>query len=209
MSTSLTHLCCAALIGLAASAALAEEEHRELGAHVHGHGTFNVAIEAGRVSMELEAPGMDIVGFEHAAANPEQQAKLQAAKADLAKPLELFAVPAAAGCTVAQADVELENEQAGAEHDHGDHDHHADHDHDGDDKDHDHDHADAAHGHSHFHVAYALTCAAPEALTAIDFGYFKRFPGAQGLTVNVVSGKGQAKYEVSRDKPVLDLSGVM
>jgi hypothetical protein len=29
------------------------------------------------------------------------------------------------------------------------------------------------------------------------------------LTVNVVGAKGQSSYEVSRDKPTLDLAGVM
>ena len=47
--------------------AVAEEKHRQLGAHEHGHGNFNIAIEGKSVSMELEAPGADIVGFEHKA----------------------------------------------------------------------------------------------------------------------------------------------
>ena len=54
-------------ISLLMTSARAEEDHRELGPHVHGHGTLNIAIEDKRVSMELEVPGMDIVGFEHAA----------------------------------------------------------------------------------------------------------------------------------------------
>ena len=46
----------------------AGEEHRQLGAHVHGHGRLNIAIEDKTVSIELEARGADIVGFEHEAA---------------------------------------------------------------------------------------------------------------------------------------------
>lgn len=185
----------------------AEEDHRALGAHVHGHGTLNVAVEDKRVSMELEAPGMDIVGFEHAAKTDAQKAAVAQAKALLAKPLDLFALPAAAGCTVASAEVGLEAEHHhdddGHDHDakdaagHADHDHgHGDHDDDGD-------------GHNQFHVTYAFDCANPAALTAITFDYFKQFTGAQGLTVNVVTGKGQSKYEVSRSKPTLDLGGIM
>src|SRR3990172_13326550 len=72
---------------LAATPARAEEAKRELGAHEHGHGTLNIAIENARVSMELEAPGMDIVGFEYAASTDDQKAAVAKAKAELAKPL--------------------------------------------------------------------------------------------------------------------------
>ena len=41
------------------------EEHRQLGPHQHGHGTLNIAIENGEVSMDLDVPGADIVGFEN------------------------------------------------------------------------------------------------------------------------------------------------
>ena len=186
--------------------ALAEEAHRELGAHVHGHGTLNIAIEDKRVSMELEAPGMDIVGFEHAATTAAQKAAVEEAKTQLASPLSVLALPAAAACSLATADVKLESEHA-----HGD-----DHDHDAKDQ---HDHsghdpegkaqAKDAGGHNHFHVAYTFDCSNPVELTGITFDYFKLFAGAQGLTVNVVTGKGQSKYEVSRDKPTLDLGGIM
>lgn len=182
------------------AAVKAEEGHRELGAHVHGHGTLNIAIEDNRVSMELEAPGMDIVGFEHAATSDDQKAAVDKAKAQLGKPLGVFALPADAGCTLASSDVAIE----------------AEHHHDGDDDhdakkaaDHDHDDHDAHAGHNQFHATYAFDCTNPAELTAITFDYFKEFAGAQGLTVNVVTTKGQNKYEVSRDKPTLDLAGIM
>lgn len=193
-----------AAMTLLTTSARAEEEHRELGPHVHGHGTFNIAIEDKRVTMELEVPGMDIVGFEHAASTAEQKAVVEKAKADLAKPFSLFTLPPTAGCSLADANVAIE-----AEHHHdGDDD---DHDHDADKKDaakDDHDKDEPA-GHNQFHVTYALDCASPSELTAITFDYFTRFAGAHDLSVNVVTAKGQSKYEVSRDKPVLDLGGIM
>ena len=196
-----------ALTALSASA-LAHEDHRELGAHVHGHGTFNIAIEGSRVSLELEAPGMDIVGFEHAPSNDEQKGAVEKAKALLSEPLTLFALPAGASCKVAEAKVELDSAHA-----HGDDDGHRHGDDDHDHAKHDHDDNDAAegHGHSHsqFQATYNLDCAKPAELTSITFDYFKRFAGAQRLTVSVVTAKGQASYEVSREKPVLDISGLM
>ena len=62
------------------SSAVTAEETRQLGAHEHGHGTLNIAIEGTTVSMELEVPGSDIVGFEHVAATPEQKAAYASAK---------------------------------------------------------------------------------------------------------------------------------
>lgn len=193
------------------AAAHAEDGHRELGAHVHGHGTLNIAVEDKRLSLELEVPGMDIVGFEHAASNDEQKAKVEKAKVDLQNASALFGLPASAGCTLASADVAVEAEhhhdgdddhdakgEAGGDHDHADHDH----DHDG------HDHGEHA-GHNQFHATYALDCSNPGELTTLTLGYFKTFAGAQSLTVNVASAKGQSKYEVSRDKPTIDLGGIM
>lgn len=179
--------------------ARAEDDHRELGPHVHGHGTLNIAIEGNRVSMELEVPGMDIVGFEHAPSTADQKTAVEKAKAQLAKPLGIFSLPAAAGCAVAEAKVAIEAE-------------HADHADDGDKPDskddHDH-HQEAAGGHNQFEANYALDCTAPSALTTITFDYFSLFAGAHDLTVNVVTGKGQSKYQVSRSAPTLDLGGLM
>ena len=173
------------------------EDHRQLGAHEHGHGTLNVAIEGKTVSMELEVPGADIVGFEHLATTPEQKAAVEKASAVLSKPLELFVVAAAAGCTVRDAKVEVRAE----DHDKGKADAgtaaKADH----------HDHDEPAH--SEYHATYVLECTTPASLTAIDFAYFKAFAGAQKLTVNLITAKAQSAFAVSREKPGLDLAGVM
>ena len=189
----------AAIAALASvSLARAEDGHRELDAHVHGHGTLNIAVEDKRVAMELEVPGMDLVGFEHEAETKQQQAAIEAAKTKLSKPLVLFQLPASASCSVSDVKVVLEG---GAEHGDGKEKHaeHAASDHDD----------DSGGGHAEFHVAYALDCANPANLTAIGFEYFKVFAGANELTVNVVTAKAQNTYEVSREKPQLDLGGMM
>jgi hypothetical protein len=181
------------------------EEHRELGPHVHGHGTLDIAVEGNKVAMTLEVPGMDIVGFEHAAESAEQKAAVDKGTATLSAPLALFKIPASAGCKVTDAKVAIEPEH---EHEEGE----EDHDHDGKeaaDHDHDHDEHEGHAGHNQFHATYALECTKPAEITAIAFDYFKSFAGAQGLTVNVVTAKAQNKYEVTRDKPSLDLGGMM
>jgi hypothetical protein len=199
----ITALIAVGAVNMTAGAACAEEAQRQLGPHVHGHGTLNIAIENKRLEMQLEVPAMDILGFEHDATTDAQKEAVEKAKAELASPLALFKLPAAAGCTVADAKVELaaerhrEGEEAGPAAD----DNHAagaGHDHDG-----------VLGGHKEFRVTYTLNCARPTALTSIQFDYFKSFTGAQSLTVNVVTAKAQNTYEVTRGAPSLALGGMM
>jgi hypothetical protein len=192
---------------LAATAASAEDEHRQLGPHEHGHGQLNIAIEKTRVAIELEVPGMDIVGFEHAAGSADEKAAVDKATKVLGAPLEVFKLPTSAGCKVQEAKVAIEAED---DHDDGEEDHAEEERHEGGEhaKD-EHDEHEGHEGHNEFHVTYALDCAKPAAITSIEFDYFKSFPGARNLTVNVVTAKAQNTYEVSREKPSLDLGGMM
>ncbi|MGO9472931.1 MAG: DUF2796 domain-containing protein [Rhodomicrobium sp.] len=186
-----------AALALTALPAYAQEEHRHLGAHVHGHGSLNIAIEGKTVSMELEVPGADIVGFEHEPSTPEQKAALAKAKAKLADGLSIITPVSAAGCSLKSAKVATQ-----AEHE--------------DEHEHEHEAEGAAtheeesgHHHSEFHVEYSLECSSPSRLTAMTFDYFKAFPNAQELDIAVITPKGQSSFEVKRDKPSLDLTGIM
>lgn len=178
---------------IAGLCAVAAEEHRELGPHEHGHGRLNIAIEGKRLSMELEVPGVDIVGFEHEASTSEQKAAIEKAKATLGDALSIFKLPAAAGCRLADAKVAI---QAEDEHEHADAEHKDEAKHDGEEE-------EEKHHHSEFHVAYALDCATPAQITGIDFKYFDAFAGAQELDINLVTEKGQSHYEVTRAQPTL------
>ena len=173
--------------------AIAAEEHRELGPHEHGHGTLNIAIEGNRVSMALEVPGADLVGFEHEASTPAQKAAVEKAKATLGNALAVFSLPAGAGCKLAEASVAVQaDEDDSAEHK----------------EEAKADGAKEAEHHSEFHVTYAIDCASPAKLTAIDFKYFDLFAGAQELDVNLVTPNGQTSYEVTREAPRLELGEV-
>jgi hypothetical protein len=196
---------------LAAACALgalhaAAEERRELGAHEHGHSVLNVAIAGDRVEMELMAPGMDIVGFEHAAETAEDKAAVDDAEAILRDPLALFVLPDEAGCAMQTAAVELEAEgehegQHGEEHvaaehaEEGEHDEHAEH--------------EGEESHTEFHAEYAITCASPGDLGTIEFVFFERFPGAEEIELTVITESGQTRYQVERDAPRIDLKGLI
>ena len=187
-------LCLPLLAGLDLSLGRAQE--RQLGAHEHGRGVLNLAIEGTRVSLELEAPGADIVGFEHAARTARQTAALKQAKQQLLAPQALFKFPSAAGCVVAEARVDIET----GEHEHED----AKSPGAAGSK------AEAAEdGHSNFHAEYTFNCKDPARITVIEFAYFRTFAGAQKLEVNVITPKGQSKFDVTRDKARIDLAGMM
>lgn len=189
---------CVLAAGLACTAlSVSAQEHRQLGPHVHGHGRLNIAIEGKKLSMELEVPGMDIVGFEHEASTPDQKAALEKAKAKLADGLTLFTPAAAAGCSLKDAKVATQAEHED-EHEH-EHEAHGAAGHE----------EEPGHHHSEFHVEYSLECSSPSRLTAMTFDYFKAFSGAQELDIAVISPKGQSSFEVKRDKPSLDLTGIM
>lgn len=86
-----------ALLPLAAAHAVDEHdhdhEHGSLGAHEHGVGRLNAALDGQTLELELESPAMNLVGFEHAATSDADKAKVAAARAQLEKPLALFSLP--------------------------------------------------------------------------------------------------------------------
>lgn len=176
------------------------EETRQLDAHEHGVGQLDIAFDGAQIAIELHAPGADIVGFEFAAKSVDDRAKVDAAVATLARPLDLFTLPAAAGCSVVQASAALEIEEAHEDHDED----HAEHEEEG--------HSDAEHAeeasHTEFHAEYLLNCADPAAASVISFAYFEAFPNALELEVQVISDKGATAFEVKRDAPTLDLRGM-
>ncbi|MEM9640057.1 MAG: DUF2796 domain-containing protein [Pseudomonadota bacterium] len=213
------------LVAMAISPAVAQET-RQLDAHEHGVGELNIAIDGTTVAIEFFAPGADIVGFEYQAESAEDRALIDDAVATLARPLELFVMPAAAECTVIEASAKLESEEEHAEHaDHGDEhgDEHADHADHGDEhaEEHaDHGHEHAGHGdehaehaeeaeHTEFHAEYVLSCADPAAITDMRFVYFETFENALELEVQLVTADGAQSFEVERAAPVLDLRGLL
>ena len=182
---------------------------RQLDAHEHGVGQLDIAFDGQQIAMELHAPGADIVGFEYAAESAKDRAAVDAAVATLARPLDLFVLPDAAGCSVVQAAAGLESEEGHEEHDE-EHDHEKAHTEEGHD---DHaaegheDHQDDA-GHTEFHAEYLLTCADPSVIDKIAFAYFESFPNAFEVEVQMITDTGATSFEVDRDAPTLDLRGM-
>ena len=97
--------------------------------HVHGQGQVGMAIDQNLISMTLESPGADIVGFEHEARTAEEKTTVTEALKHLSDPMFVIQLPANASCKVVQASSEVTSENGDESHaDHEEHEEHADHD---------------------------------------------------------------------------------
>ena len=165
--------------------------------HVHGQGQVGMAIDQNLISMTLESPGADIVGFEHEARTAEEKTAVTEALKQLSDPMFVIQLPANASCKVVQASSEVTSENGDEGHaDHEEHEEHADHD--------DHEkHENEAHG--SFIAEYQLECATIAAIDSIKFVYFDHFRNAQSLIVVLIDKNGQHRHEISRDNPILYL----
>lgn len=138
----------ALVIGLSLAATANAEEYRQHEAHVHGHVEFNIAQDGKDLLIEITSPGADVVGFEHAPENAEQEQALKQAIAALKDTDKLFAINQQAKCVIEDVHVShtlgQDSHEGHDHHDHEGHDHdkhdHEGHDHDKHDHDHDHEH---------------------------------------------------------------------
>ncbi|WP_017420334.1 zinc uptake protein ZrgA [Vibrio vulnificus] len=195
----------AILVGLSFSAlASAQEGFRQHDAHVHGQVEFNIAQDGHDLLLEITAPGADVVGFEHAPENTEQENQLKAAVEKLSQADLMVQINGAAKCTI--ENVSVTHTLGGEEHDghehHDDHKHHDDHEHHDDHKHHDdHEHHDD-HGHEHdghgaFTVEYQYHCDNVAALNKLETDWFKQFPATQAIQANVLTDKVQSALALS------------
>lgn len=214
----------ALVIGLSLTATANAEEYRQHEAHVHGHVEFNIAQDGKDLLIEITSPGADVVGFEHAPENAEQENALNNAIAALKDTNKLFAINQQAKCVIEDVHVAHtlgeESHEGHDHHDHGGHDHdkhdHEGHDHDKHDhdkhKDHDHDEHHDHDGHEHheghdhehgghgeFTVEYRYHCDSVADLNSIDTTWFKQFPATESISVNLFTDTTQSATNLSKD----------
>lgn len=161
-----------------ASASFAEE-HRQHGAHEHGGGQLNVAVEQKSLMIDLSLPAMNIVGFEHPANDDKERSLVAQAADQLRDGMRLFVPSPAAKCTQTRSDVKSallgnadDDEEA---------------------------------GHADFDVDYEFSCAEPSQLSALTLSLFERFPATQHLRAQVITPAGQTGAELSAGNNRLEL----
>ncbi|MBE3886478.1 DUF2796 domain-containing protein [Vibrio parahaemolyticus] len=189
----------AIIIGLSLSTVATAEEYRQHSAHIHGHVEFNIAQDGSDLLLEITAPGADVVGFEHAPENAEQEKTLQHAVATLEDSNALFAINPQAQCEIEEVHVEHSLGGQHEEHEHHDHDEHAHHAHDKHEHDghegHDHsEHSD----HGEFTVQYRFHCAQVGELSRIQTDWFNQFPSTESVNVNLFTDTTQSATSLTK-----------
>lgn len=138
-------------------------------AHQHGTGQLNVAVQGDHLSIELEVPADDIVGFEHPPRTPAEKQAVRDATTKLRASETLFAFPQAAACRFQNAEVDAPHAENHSGHD----------------------------DHSEFHAQYHFVCAQATRLSHIDLRYFEAFPRAQALTARTLTFTGQHRQRLT------------
>ena len=162
------------LVSVAAIVVAGEDSgHRLHEAHVHGVGALNLAREGADLYLELSTPAANLVGFEHAPGNAQQQAQLQQVRAWLSEPARLIVLPEDARCHLAAAEVEMPSAgNVGAPSAHLD--------------------PDDTATHADIHAEYRFVCDRPSALDGLDVLLFELFPALHRLQVQYIVPGGQA-----------------
>ena len=152
-------------------------------AHEHGALKLDVAIEGNKLTIEMEAPLDNLLGFERA---PRTDAERKAAADVLArlrspdKGTPLFAADAVAQCTLGKAEVQAPVLEPGAK-------------------------PSAKDGHADLDASYEFTCTKPDALRTLDVGLFEAYRRIQRIDVQVATPKGQAKVTLKRPTRLVQL----
>jgi hypothetical protein len=145
-------------------------------AHEHGALKLDVAIEGNKLTIAMEAPLDNLLGFERA---PRTDAERKAAADVLARlrnpnqGKSLFSADAAAQCTLSKADVQAPVLEPGVNP--APKDEHADLD-----------------------ASYEFSCAQPAELRSLDVGLFDAYKRIQRIDVQVAGAKSQSKVTLKR-----------
>lgn len=75
-----------------------EGESLEHGKHEHGAVTFNLALEGELLSLEIDAPAINVLGFERSPGNAAERKVVNETHGWLSSGREILAVPGNAGC---------------------------------------------------------------------------------------------------------------
>jgi len=197
MSRSSLALLAGAALGLAAPLlpaqgaavnARGDATFTQRGAHLHGKVVVNIALEGKVLSVELDAPAMNVIGFEHAPRTDAQKREVAAADRWLASGVGVIGVSAAAGCARQQVDYTPPSFD-------GD-----DHDHDaaGKGEDEDETHAD-------YRARFTYTCANPTALPWADLWLVRRLKNVAEIEVNLVTAQAQTQRTLGADATRIEL----
>ncbi|WP_022962912.1 DUF2796 domain-containing protein [Halopseudomonas pelagia] len=157
--------------------------HDSLSAHEHGVGSLNLVVDGNDVSIELDSPADNLLGFEYLPTSDADKAKVKALRTQLNEAEALFVFPAAADCSLKEVELNSPLFDAVAD-EHG----------------HDHDHGEkekAAEAHADIQAHFHFTCTQAAKLDQIQVALFSAFPGTERLLLQAIGPKGQQGGELT------------
>ena len=147
-------------------AALAHgDDFRQLGTHEHGHLTLNVVVEGTLLSVELEAPGMNVLGYEHRPRTHAEQGQFDVQDRWLRSGREAVGVPPAAACRLEKVTVSSPDWSA----------------------------ARAGEDHGNYRVTWRFRCANAGVLAWFEPWMLEKLLGVNQVEVNLINGKLQTR----------------
>ena len=164
------------MVAAAAIAASAAAFAHEPGPHVHGVARLQIALDGPLLTLFLDSPLDNLLGFEHFPSTEKQKAAVAALDSRLRRAQSVFLPTPAARC--ASTSVKLESPvftpKAPA----------------------------AGDGHADLKAEYVFRCELPERLKDVDVRLFDGFPHMRRIEVQVAGPRGQASatLEVSRHR---------
>jgi hypothetical protein len=173
------HLALCAGVLFAAPNHASAEMQRQRGAHVHGVTSMRIAQDGRLLSVTVEMPGMNAIGYEHPPHTAAQRAQLVTALDILRKPADWLVPNTEARCRLASVEVTPNGFGASAP---------------GNSQTTTQERKEAeAHEHADVDASYQFQCDAPLDLRLIELRLIERFPGTHEVRVDIVSLSDQAQ----------------
>ncbi len=142
-------------------------------AHQHGVAHLDVAVDGLRVSLELDTPLDNLIGFERAPRTEAERDKANAAVAKLRLGETLFRIDPAALCTLDKVELRSAPLQLGPR-------------------------ATTSADHGDLTALYTFNCKAAAKAGFVEVGLFDAFAGLKRIELQVVTPKGQLKATLRR-----------
>lgn len=150
------------------------------GAHQHGVATLDIAADPGRITVVLDTPLDNLVGFERAPRTDAERQRADAAVATLKDGAALIRIDPAAACKLASIEIVSAALKLGAA-------------------------APAAKGeHADLEATWTFNCTGTPA-AFVDVGLFDAFARLKTLEVQSATGKGQARRSLKRPAQRVEL----
>lgn len=143
--------------------------------HVHGTGTLDVAVDQGRLAIDLELPLDAATGFERAPRNAAEKAALEETARVLNDAATLFTPTAAANCRVTSVEVTVPFLDGKG----------------------------PADGHADIDARYRFECATPGALKGVETSLFRHFKRLYRLQAQRSGPGGQGAARLTPKQPAL------